>query len=98
MSLNNQIKCSIMKFNIKTIREDNYLMPSSLQAVKGGVALPQCSNNSCGRNTGKCDENSCLVNSLSCGVHNCGSRCESNNLGCNSNSCTSLCKMLSVGG
>lgn len=87
-----------MKFNIKTIRENNYLTPSSLQAVKGGVALPQCTKNFCDNNAGKCGENKCIVNSLSCEVHNCGIRCESNNSGCNGISCTSLCKMLSTGG
>lgn len=88
-----------MNFKIRTIREDNYLAPSSMQAVKGGVAMPECTKNLCTKNSGTCGENECEINTDPCEINKCGTNCELHNEVCRALSCTAnVCKLLSVGG
>lgn len=87
-----------MEFKIKAIREDNYLTPSSLQAVKGGAAMPECTKNSCTNNIGACGENECDYNKDPCDVNKCGSNCGLHNIICMTLSCPLHCKLLQVGG
>lgn len=71
-----------MNFKIKAIREDNYLSPSSQQAVKGGSASPLCTKNLCTKNSGICGENECEVNIDPCEINKCGTNCEPHNVVC----------------
>lgn len=74
------------KIKLEIIREENQIITSSMELIKGGiVSIIQCSNNDCGTHSGSCNINKCTVHTGMCDVNSCGSHCQVHMVGCPSN-------------
>lgn len=63
---------------LKAIREESLLPASSLEAIKGGVVTPTCSDVSCTVNLSDCTVNLCGKNNTWCTTN----KCAVNQIGC----------------
>lgn len=78
------------KINFEIIREDNLLIPSALEFIRGGdVAIIQCQSNECGSHSGECNVNKCKIHIGFCVNNNCETHCQTYKIGCLEVNCSS---------